>query len=90
MRAGGSPTGHFRGPRLIQFRNSSAVRITNLTIQHSAFWTIHFYACRGVSVTDSRIIAGTPPGGIYVQYRENHFYMFNAVLGLNEAHTFHG
>ena len=59
---GGSPTGKFRGPRLIQFRNSSALRITNLTVQHSAFWTIHFYACRDVAVTDSRIIAGITVG----------------------------
>jgi hypothetical protein len=59
---GGSPTGHFRGPRLIQFRNSSALRITNVTVQHSAFWTIHFYGCNDVAVTDSRIVAGITVG----------------------------
>ena len=59
---GGSPTGKFRGPRLIQFRNSSKVHISNVTAQHSAFWTIHFYGCSDISVTDSTILAGITVG----------------------------
>ncbi len=59
---GGSPTGKFRGPRLIQFRNSSGIHISNITAQHSAFWTIHFYNCSDVSVTDSKILAGITVG----------------------------
>jgi polygalacturonase len=46
----------------MQFRNSSNIRLANVTLQHSAFWTTHFYGCRDIAVTGCKILAGITVG----------------------------
>lgn len=58
---GGFPNGG-GGPKLVQFRNSSGIRLSNVTLTKSAFWTLHFWACSDVSVVGCTI--QNPPRAI--------------------------
>ena len=45
---GGTIDGNFftgQGPRLVQFRRSINIVISNVTLTNSGFWTIHLYNC---------------------------------------------
>ena len=43
-------------PRLVQFQRSQNVRIDSITLRNSGMWTVHFYFCVDVSLTNSKIL----------------------------------
>jgi len=58
---GGFPEGG-GGPRMVQFRNARNITIESLTLQHSAYWTVHLYASEGIKVFGNRIQNGITVG----------------------------
>ncbi|KAF8401116.1 hypothetical protein HHK36_014420 [Tetracentron sinense] len=47
---------HTRGP-LVQIMWSSNIRISNITLRDSPFWTLHPFACKDVTITNVTILA---------------------------------
>lgn len=53
------PKARFAGwrPRLVHFMHSRDIAIEGLTLRNSPSWTVHPYACRGVTVVNARVTA---------------------------------
>lgn len=47
----------YQRPRLVQLVNASWIRIANVTLRNSPFWTVHLVYCQGVVIENATILA---------------------------------